>query len=95
LDYANAMERLPALRQSLADASDAVPDAAEADEVNELCRSVPKLLTLLPEVLYNRDQDSRHAAALADMSASLVLKLDSVRPLALVSITYLTTSTSS
>ena len=75
------MTRLPELQASLDDAS-AVPDA-QASEMEDLVRSIPKLIDMLPDVLRNRD-DPRHNAALADMIAELFLKLDKVKPLALV-----------
>jgi nuclear pore complex protein Nup98-Nup96 len=88
VDYARVLERLPALRASLLEGG-AVPAATadadeEAAELDELCRSVPKLLTALPEVLNSKD-DARHVAALSVMSAHLIRELDRTRPLALVS----------
>jgi nuclear pore complex protein Nup98-Nup96 len=76
------MIRLPELQASLDDAS-AVPDATQASELEDLVRSIPKLIDMLPNVLRNRE-DPRHNAALADMIAELILKLDKVKPLALV-----------
>ena len=76
------MTRLPELQASLDDAS-AVPDATQASELDNLVRSIPKLIDMLPNVLRNQD-DPRHIAALADMVAELILKLDKVKPLALV-----------
>jgi nuclear pore complex protein Nup98-Nup96 len=76
------MTRLPELQASLNDAS-AVPDATQVSETEDLARSIPKLMDILPDVLRNRD-DPRHNAALAEMVAGLMLQLDKVKPLALV-----------
>ena len=74
------MTRLPELREYLDDV-DAVPDAAYAAEVEELTRSVPKMITMLPNILRDRS-DIRHNAALAEMISGLTLRLDQLRPLA-------------
>jgi hypothetical protein len=82
LDYAHIMTRLPELQAQIAD-TEAVPDASQATELDELTRSIPKLIEILPDVLRNRD-DPRHNAALAEMTAGLMSRLDKVKPLALV-----------
>lgn len=76
------MARLPELQAEIAD-TEAVPDASQSTELDELVRSIPKLIEILPDILRNRD-DARHKAALAEMTAGLMLKLDKVKPLALV-----------
>lgn len=81
LDYAHAMTRLPELHASLADA--AVPDAGEEAEFESLVRAIPKLMGILPDVLYLQS-DSRHKVALAEMMSGLTAVLDQVKPLALV-----------
>lgn len=81
LDYAHAMARMPELREYLDDA-DARPSDELGAEVEELTRSVPKMIALLPGVLRDRS-DIRHSAALAEMIAGLTLRLDRLRPLAL------------
>lgn len=75
------MTRLPELQEE--QEQDAVLDASHAMELDDLIRSVPKLIGILPDVLRNR-LDARHNAALAEMTAGLVSKADKVRPLALV-----------
>lgn len=84
LDYEHVVSRLPELQAQIADA-DAVPDAAQATELDELTRSIPKLVGLLPDILRSRD-DPRHNIALAEMIAGLLARLDRVKPLALVRI---------
>ncbi len=74
------MIRLPELQASLEEVN-AVPDTAQATELEELTRSVPKLITLLPSVLPDRS-DIRYNAAISEMIAGLTLRLDKVRPLA-------------
>lgn len=81
LDYAHAMTRLPELHASLADA--AVPDAAEEMEFESFVRTIPKLMGILPDVLYLQN-DPRHKVALAEMMSGLTAVLDQVKPLALV-----------
>lgn len=76
------MTRLPELHAQITE-TDAVPDASQALELDELARSVPKLIEILPDVLRNRD-DPRHSAALAEMIGGLMFRLDRVKPLALV-----------
>ncbi|KAF9234244.1 nuclear protein 96-domain-containing protein [Melanogaster broomeanus] len=80
MDYAHAMTRLPELHTSLSDA--AVPDAAEEQECETLTRSIPKLIGILPDVLFSQS-DLRHKVALAEMISGLTVILDQVKPLAL------------
>lgn len=82
LDYTNATTRLPDLKQHLEE--DAVPDASEAQELEELTRSVPKLVGILPDVLRDRG-DARHNVALAGMVSDLTAALDQVNSQILVS----------
>jgi nuclear pore complex protein Nup98-Nup96 len=89
LDYAHILTRLPELQASLDDV-DAIPDASQASELEDLTRSIPRLIDTLPDVLRDRD-DPRHNVALAEMIAELMLKLDKVNPLALVRIDPLAT----
>lgn len=72
------MTRLPELRERLEDV-DAPPEVAE--EVEELTRSVPRLIGVLADALRDR-ADVRHNAALAEMISGLTLRLDQLRPLA-------------
>jgi nuclear pore complex protein Nup98-Nup96 len=76
------MTRLPDLLEEQMD--DVVPDASQHTEIDELVRSVPKLIGILPDVLRNT-WDPRHPAALSVMIAGLVAQVDKVQPLALVS----------
>ena len=82
MDYAHIMQRLPQLAAH--QARDAVPDAAEALELEDLCRSVPKILGLLPDVF--RAREPRHRAALAEITAGLLGAVDRVRPAALAQV---------
>jgi nuclear pore complex protein Nup98-Nup96 len=82
LDYANATVRLPDLKEHLDD--NAVPDASEAQELEELTRSMPKLIGILPDVLRDRG-DACHNVALADMVSDLTVALDQVNSQVLVS----------
>lgn len=82
MDYANATARLPDLKEHLDE--DAVPDASEAQELEELTRGVPKLVGILPDVLRDHG-DARHNVALASMVSDLTAALDQVNSQALVS----------
>lgn len=77
------MTRLPELHAECT--NDAVPDASQANEIDELARSVPKLIGILPDVLRNTS-DMRHQAALSEMVAGLMAQVDKIRPLTLVSL---------
>ncbi|TFY68005.1 hypothetical protein EVJ58_g1277 [Rhodofomes roseus] len=82
LDYVQAMTRLEELRDYLEELNTAVPDAAEAAELDHLARFVPKLISILPDVLHDQS-DVRHKAAVAEMTTQLTTRLDRVRPLAI------------
>lgn len=82
LDYVTIRERMPYLRAGLQEA--AVPDAAQATELEELSMSIPKLIGILPDVLRDRS-DPRHNVALSEMISRLTSELDAVQPLLLVS----------
>lgn len=82
MDYANATARLPDLKEHLDE--DAVPDASEAQELEELTRSVPKLIGVIPDVLRDRG-DPRHNVALVGMVSDLTAALDQVNSQVLVS----------
>ena len=75
------MTRLPELHASISDA--AVPDAVEEAELESLVRTIPRLMGILPDVLYLQN-DPRHKVALAEMMSGLTAVLDQVKPLALV-----------
>ncbi|KAA1472029.1 hypothetical protein DENSPDRAFT_800387 [Dentipellis sp. KUC8613] len=81
LDYAHIKLRLPQIRADVLDL-ETVPDAAQASELEELVRSIPRLIAILPDVLRDR-ADPRHNVALSVMIASLTRLLDTVDPLAL------------
>lgn len=73
---------MPDLKENLDE--NAVPDASEAHELEELTRSLPKLIGVLPDVLRDRG-DARHNVALAGMVSDLTVALDQVNPQVLVS----------
>lgn len=73
------MTRLPELRNRLDTLT--APNAAEAAEIEEVSRTVPKLIQQLPEVLNGRG-DIRHEAAVAEMISGLTACLDQLKPLA-------------
>lgn len=83
------MIRLPELRDRLEDA-EAPSDDSIALEVEELTRSVPKLIGVLTDALRDRT-DVRHNAALTEMISGLTVRLDQLRPLAVSSSLFLYT----
>lgn len=80
------MTRLPELQVHLDD-TNAVLDATQTFELDDLTRSIPRLIDILPDMLRNRD-DPRHNAALAEMIAELMFLLDKFKPLALVCLNF-------
>lgn len=78
LDYAHAMVRLPQLRARLEQADSDERDGLFA-ELEELTRSVPKLIGVLADTLRDRS-DARHNAAVAEMIEGLSMRLDQLRP---------------
>lgn len=81
LDYAHAMTRLPELIQDLRASQE---DSSQVAELEELTRTIPKLMGLLPAMV--RDQaDVRQNVAVATMISGLTRHLDNALPLALVS----------
>jgi nuclear pore complex protein Nup98-Nup96 len=82
LDYVHAITRLDTLHLQVDD-PDAVPDAAQAMELEELCRTIPKLLDILPDILSDQT-DPRHNIALSIMTSALIAQIDRVRPLLVV-----------
>ncbi|THV04722.1 hypothetical protein K435DRAFT_746502 [Dendrothele bispora CBS 962.96] len=77
LDYVKVMTRLPVLLEE--ESPDAIPDASNAQEMEDLIRSVPKLVGLLPDVLTSRT-DIRHKVALHEMTSRLVGMVDRAKP---------------
>jgi nuclear pore complex protein Nup98-Nup96 len=62
-----------------------IPDAAQADELDELIRRVPKVIALLPDVLHRgRNVDDRHVAAVEEMTQRLLAVVGKARPSTLV-----------
>ena len=82
MDYTQAVTRLPQLRERLVQGDGAL-SVDESAELDQLARSVPKLISTLPDVLPDRS-NFRHNAALTEMTNKLVHHLDRSRPLAVV-----------
>jgi len=80
LDYARIVKRVPELRVSMDHNS--VPDAAEASEMDEIARTIPRLIGVLPDVLRDR-ADPRHNVAVAEMISKLMLCMQTIKPLAI------------
>lgn len=81
------MTRVPELIQDLR----ALRDASQVAELEELTRSIPKLIGILPALV--RDQaDVGQTVAVATMISGLTRQLDNALPLALVSRKHFFTS---
>jgi len=80
LDYVDILTRLPTLSHRTIDA---VPDATEATQIEDLTRTVPRLISLLPDI-FSSKINARHKVAVHEMTAALVKVVDRVRPLILV-----------
>lgn len=87
LDYVHAITRLDELQTRVTEVPDAVLDATDASELEDLGRTVPRLISLLPDVLRER-ADPRHKAALTQMISGLVLRLDRVQPMAMARVHF-------
>jgi nuclear pore complex protein Nup98-Nup96 len=75
------MKRVPQLHNSVD--ADSMPDAAEASEIDEIARTIPRLIGILPDVLRDRT-DPRHNVAVAEMISKLMLCMQAIKPLAIV-----------
>ncbi|KAJ3514528.1 hypothetical protein NLJ89_g2324 [Agrocybe chaxingu] len=87
LDYVNIMTRLPKLLEAVTadnEESEAVPDATQAAEIDELTKRVPKIIGILPDALHrSRTSDDRHIAALEEMTKDLLNLVEKAQPLLL------------
>ncbi|EIN08184.1 hypothetical protein PUNSTDRAFT_102949 [Punctularia strigosozonata HHB-11173 SS5] len=81
LDYVDVVTRLDALRAQVED-PDAVADAVQMTELEDICRGIPKLIDILPDVLSDRT-DPRHNVALSMMTSDLMSHLSQIRPLSI------------
>lgn len=62
-------------------------EASPAEELDELVKRIPKLIALLPDVLHRpRSVDDRHAAAIEEMTQSLMGAMGKAKPAMLVSL---------
>ncbi|KAG6826063.1 hypothetical protein H0H93_016841, partial [Arthromyces matolae] len=75
LDYVKIMTHLP----SLAPEPDAVPDAEQNTQFEDVIRNVPKLIGVLPN-LFRQDSDVRHSAARTEMIAGMVRQVKKYAP---------------
>ncbi|KAF9446476.1 hypothetical protein P691DRAFT_733167 [Macrolepiota fuliginosa MF-IS2] len=89
LDYVHTLTRLPKLQALIEDDNEdgtrpAVPDAAIAQEIDDLTRRVPRMIGILPDVFYRSwASDPRHAAATEEMVKNLLAQTEKVKPIAL------------
>ncbi|KAG5642363.1 hypothetical protein DXG03_002960 [Asterophora parasitica] len=81
LDYVKVMTHLPVLAAQ--ESPDQVADAAQSTEIDDLTKSVPRLIGLLPDLLRDNG-DPRHGAALSEMVSGMVGEVNKLRPLVLV-----------
>ncbi|CCL99212.1 uncharacterized protein FIBRA_01227 [Fibroporia radiculosa] len=79
LDYAHILTRLPELHERI---HSGTADPADTTELEQLARSVPKIIGILPD-LFNDRSDPCHTAAFAEMTNKLAVCLNKVKPLVL------------
>lgn len=88
LDYVDTMTRLPKLLDDVAaenDEAEVMPDAARSQEIETMSKQIPRLISLLPDILHrNRATDPRHVAALEEMTKELLKLVERAQPLLLV-----------
>ncbi|KAG8851380.1 hypothetical protein FRB96_009215 [Tulasnella sp. 330] len=73
LEYAHCKIRIEALTHSLAMDRDAVPDAAQRDQMATLQRHVPHLLEYVPKLFeYRTERDIKQRVCLSEMMSELV-----------------------
>jgi len=92
LDYARVMTRLPRLLDAAAadNEEDTLPGASRAEEIEDLSKTVPKIIAILPDVLHrSRVMDARHPAALEEMTKDLLKLVERAKPMLLVRISLL------
>lgn len=65
--------------------ADAVPDAIRNAQFDDLIKTVPRIIELLPD-LFREGSDPRHRIALTEMVAGLVGQVKKYAPTVLVSI---------
>ncbi|KAF6764293.1 nucleoporin nup189 [Ephemerocybe angulata] len=88
VDYVNILDRLPILQEKLITEREThvvvQPPAGElstTEEIDDLTRRIPKLIALLPDVLHRpRSVDDRHAAAIEEMTQSLLSVMGKAKP---------------
>jgi len=89
LHYVDTMTRLPKLLDDVAaenDEAEVMPDAARSQQIETLSKQIPRLISLLPDILHrNRATDPRHVAALEEMTKELLKLVEKAQPLLLVS----------
>lgn len=82
------MTKLPKLLDEVAAENEeraAVPDATQAADIDRLSKRAPKIIALLPDIFHrNRAVDSRHVAALEEMSKDLLKLIGRAEPMLLV-----------
>ncbi|EIW78425.1 hypothetical protein CONPUDRAFT_156410 [Coniophora puteana RWD-64-598 SS2] len=83
LDYANALVRIPELHAAMTER--AVPDTLQEQELDQFSRSIPRLIGVLPAI-FPSTANIQHRVAVSEMASRLTTALDSIRPLALVSV---------
>jgi len=89
LDYVRIMTRLPQLLDAVAadNEEDALPDASQAEEIDDLPKTAAKIIAILPDILHrNRLTDARHPAALEEMTKDLLRVVERAKPMLLTQI---------
>lgn len=79
------MQRLTALQEEVTQDPSSPIGASQKQELDELARRVPKIISSLPDVLSRRQSgDTLHAAALEQMVKDLISLVERTKPSTLV-----------
>ena len=85
MDYVHTVQRLAALQEEISEDLSSPIGAEQRQELDELTRRVPKIISSLPNVFSRRQSgDTLHAAALEQMVKELISLVEKIKPSMLV-----------
>ena len=85
MDYVRIVQRLTTLQEEVTQDPSSPVGASQKQEVDELTRRVPKIISSLPDVLSRRQSgDTLHAAGLEQMVRDLISLVEKTKPSTLV-----------
>lgn len=85
MDYVRIVQRLTALQEEVTQDPSSPVGASQKQELDELTKRVPKIISSLPDVLSRRHSgDILHAAALEQVLKDLISLVEKTKPSILV-----------